>query len=89
MNLGSGSAGELTFLDIVALMSFFVALENLDMNLTQTDKQELQQDLANKTDLLLEEVHRHLEAQDIKIDRMLSILEENYANNQKDGRPNR
>lgn len=89
MNLGSGSAGELTFLDIVALMSFFVALENLDMNLTQTDKQELQEDLANKTDLLLQEVHQHLEAQDIKIDRMLSILEENYANNQKDGRPNR
>ena len=89
MNLGSGDAGELTFLDIVALMSFFVALQNLDMNLTQTDKQELQQDLANKTDQLLQEVHQHLEAQDQKIDQILSILEENYANNQENGRPNR
>lgn len=89
MNLGSGDAGELTFLDIVALLSFFVALQNLNMNLTQTDKQELQQDLANKTDQLLQEVHQHLETQDAKIDQILSILEENYVNNQENGRPNR
>ena len=73
--LGSGENGEFTFLDIVSLVSFFVGLENLDMNLTQDDKQDLQQDLADKANLLLSEVHRHLEQQDDKLDIILKRLE--------------
>ena len=73
--LGSGENGEFTFLDIVSLVSFFVGLENLDMNLTQDDKQDLQQDLTDKANLLLTEVHRHLEQQDDKLDIILKRLE--------------
>lgn len=73
--LGSGENGEFTFLDIVSLVSFFVGLENLDMNLTQDDKQDLQQDLTDKANLLLSEVHRHLEQQDDKLDIILKRLE--------------
>lgn len=62
--LGSGNNGEFTFLDIITLISFIIGLMNLDENMTQGDKQDLQKDLSEKADLLLSEIHSHLEQQD-------------------------
>lgn len=75
-NIGSGDGGELTFLDIVSLASFFVGLENLDMNLTQDDKQDLQRDLSEKSDTILTEIHKHLEDQDSKLNWIMEKLNE-------------
>lgn len=72
--LGSGDNGQLTFLDMVALMSFFIGVENLDLNVTQEDAQKLQQNLSDKANLILTEIHRHLEEQDNKIDKILEVL---------------
>ena len=69
------NSGQLDFLDVLNIMSFLVGLINLEENLTQGDKQELQQDLADKADLLLKEIHEHLESQDIKLDTILRRLE--------------
>ena len=69
--------GQLDFLDLISIMSFVVGLINLDENVTQSDKQELQHDLADKADMLLQEIHSHLEKQDIKLDHILKRLEEN------------
>lgn len=68
MTIGSGANGELTFLDIITLISFYVGLENLDLNITQDDVQ-------NATDRVLSEIHSHLEEQDRKIERILEIYE--------------
>ena len=68
--------GQLDFLDLISIMSFVVGLINLDENVTQSDKQELQHDLADKADMLLQEIHNHLEKQDIKLDHILKRLEE-------------
>ena len=68
--------GQLDFLDLISIMSFVVGLINLDENVTQSDKQELQHDLADKADMLLQEIHSHLEKQDIKLDHILKRLEE-------------
>lgn len=76
MNLGSGDNGEFTFLDIVSIASFLLGVMNLEENLTQGDKQELQEDLSNKADLLLKEIHRHLQEQDKKLDVILKRLEQ-------------
>ena len=76
MNFGSGDNGDLTFLDIVSLASFFVGLENLDMNLTQDDKQDLQRDLSEKSDVILTEIHKHLEEQDKLLKEIWSKLNE-------------
>ena len=76
MSLGSGDNGEFTFLDIVGLMSFFIGLQNLDMNVTQTDAQNLQHSLDNNAQRILTEIHQHLENQDQKIDEILAKLEE-------------
>ena len=70
------NTGQLDFIDILSILSFLVALMNLDENLTQGDKQELQEDLANKADILLSEIHSHLEQQDIKLDGIIKELEE-------------
>ena len=67
---------QLTFLDILNIASFLIGIENLEMNLDQNDKQDLQQNLSEATDKLLAEVHAHLEAQDKKIDEILKRLEE-------------
>ena len=62
---------QLSFIDLLSIASFAIALENLDENMNQSDKQDLQKDLSDKADLLLREIHQHLEQQDKKIDEIL------------------
>ena len=70
---------QLSFIDLLSVASFVIGLENLEENLTQGDKQDLQKDLSDKADQLLKEIHSHLEQQDKKIDEILRRL--NNENN--------
>lgn len=76
--IGTGEGGELTFLDLVALLSFFIGVLNLDMNVTQNDVQEQTKDLDERftaaTKAALAEIHDHLQDQDRKIDLILEAL---------------
>ena len=76
--IGTGEGGELTFLDLVALLSFLVGVLNLDMNVTQNDVQEQTKDLDERftaaTKAALAEIHDHLQDQDRKIDLILEAL---------------
>ena len=74
--LGSGVNGEFTFLDTISIISFLVGLLNLEENLTQGDKQELEQKFSREADTLLGEIHSHLEEQDKKLDYIISRLED-------------
>lgn len=74
MGLGSGQNGQFTFLDNIALISFLIGVMNYEENLTQSDKQDLQEQLNNKIDLLLNEIHTHLREQDNKIDKIMEVL---------------
>jgi len=65
---------QLTFLDIISIMSFCISLMNLDENLSQGDKQDLQNDLSEKMEIILKEIHDHLKEQDKKIDKILEEL---------------
>lgn len=65
--LGSGDNGELTFLDLLNILSFWVGVQNLDLNATQNDIQAIMNALAEKADTLLKEIHAHLEEQDRKL----------------------
>lgn len=76
MKLGSGESGELTFLDIIAIMGFLVGLENLGMNVTQEDAQALQQKTDANAKLILDEIHKHLKQQDLKLDAIIQRLED-------------
>lgn len=74
MNLGSSNNGQFTFLDILGILSFCISLMNLDENLSQGDKQDLQNDLSEKMKIILNEVHDHLQRQDNKLDKILEEL---------------
>ena len=76
MNLGSGANGELTFLDAIGLASFLIGVQNLDMNLTQDDKQDIQHTFDQRLSQTMSEVHNHLEEQDKKMDEILRKLED-------------
>ena len=66
---------QLTFLDILNVLSFLIGVENLESNLDQNDKADLQHDLSMTAEKLLSEIHAHLELQDVKIDKILKRLE--------------
>lgn len=64
----------LGFLDLITIMSFVISLENLDENLNQNDKQDLLSEFNKKAEVLLNEIHKHLESQDDKLDEILRRL---------------
>lgn len=66
---------QLEFLDILNIMSFYIGILNLNQNMTQNDKQDLLKELNDKINLLLQEIHSHLQRQDNKIDEILKKLE--------------
>ena len=69
--LGSGENGEFTFLDTLSILSFIRGTMNFNENLTQGDKQDLLEEFSSKADILLKEIHSHLEEQDSKLDKLL------------------
>ena len=68
--------GQLDFLDLLSIMSFVIAVENLEENVTQSDKQELLQEFNDKATLLLNEIHAHLEEQDVRLSAIEETLKE-------------
>jgi len=74
MTYGSGNNGEYTFSDIINILSFFLALKNLDLNVDQNYMQDVEQQFNNRLSSVVDEIHKHLQTQDDKIDEILSIL---------------
>lgn len=60
---------------IVNLMGLILGILNLEENLTQSDKQEIMDELSKKTDSLIQTLNAHLEEQDKKIDLILELLQ--------------
>ena len=65
---------EFTMLDILNILSFFIGILNLQENLTQNDKQDLINTVNKRTKIILDEVQKHLEIQDKKLDIILEKL---------------
>lgn len=66
----------LSMLDILNILSFFIGVMNLNENLTQGDKQDLMSALNKSTADILNQINKHLEIQDIKIDSIMDRLED-------------
>ena len=79
--LGSGDNGEFTFLDTLSILSFIIGTMNFNENLTQGDKQDLLEEFSSKADVLLKEIHSHLEEQDNKLDKILEELSNDSRRN--------
>ena len=65
----------LGFLDIINIIGFIIGVANYNENLNQTDKQELMHKFDKQTSELLSHLNAHLESQDEKIDKILTMLE--------------
>ena len=72
--MGSGKNGELTFIDILSILSFFVGLQNLDLNVEQADLDDQTQELDKRLRNVVDDIHRHLQEQDKKIDEILKKI---------------
>ena len=73
--MGSGDNGELTFLDMISIISFCVGLQNLDLNIAQEDLDNQTQELDKKLRKNVEDIHQHLSVQDAKLNLILNKLE--------------
>lgn len=60
---------QLSFIDLLSIMSFCIGVMNFDLNVTA-------EDIDSQTQTLLNELHTHLEKQDDKLDNIISRLKE-------------
>ena len=67
LSLQRSANNQLDFIDVLSIASFCIGLMNLDENVTQGD-------LADKSERILDEVHRHLQEQDEKLDWIMERL---------------
>ena len=75
----TGENRQLSFLDALNVASFLIGIQNLEMNLDQNDKADLQHDLTVTAEKLLTEIHAHLEQQDRKLDDIARRLEDKHT----------
>ena len=63
--------GQLNYIDLLSILSFYIGLLNLDMNITQNDMAEQTADIDKRVNEhlhdVLNEIHAHLADQDIKL----------------------
>ena len=57
------------FMDILSIFSFVIGLKNYEENIDQSQLQEIAQSIMS-------DIHRHLQEQDDKIDKILELLKE-------------
>lgn len=80
--------GQLNFIDLLSVLSFYIALLNLDMNITQNDIAEQTADIDNRVNQhlhsILDEIHQHLQEQDIKLSDIQKQLEELKNDDRRD-----
>lgn len=88
MTIGSAENGELTFLDIIAILSFLIGLENLDLNLAQEDLDNQTKELDRRLREVVDNIHLHLQEQDKKLDLILEVIS-NDKNKEASGRNGR
>lgn len=72
--------GQLDFIDLLSIMSFYIGLLNLDMNISQNDIAEQTTEIDKRVNEhlheILNEIHNHLQEQDIKLSDIQKRLEE-------------
>lgn len=60
-----------SYIDYVNLMDLAISIRNLQSNNSQEERQKLEEHFNDKLNILLNEIHSHLQQQDEKIDLIL------------------
>lgn len=66
----------LSSMDMLSIASYIIGIQNLEMNISQTDFQSATKLLDNGMRDRIKDIHDHLAIQDQKIDLILKELEE-------------
>lgn len=69
-------AEQFSIMDVLNIISFYIGLKNLDLNLTQESAGKL-------LDIAVNDIHMHLNKQDAKIELILKKLGVEYHENSK------
>ena len=77
-------SNNLDVLDILAIASFLVGIQNLDLNLAQEDLDAQTKELDKSLREVVDDIHKHLKEQDAKIDQILEVISND--NDQEFGR---
>lgn len=84
--IGSGTNGELTWLDLLNVLGFYIGLKNLDLNIDQNDMDRQTEEIDKRANELVHsaiaEIHQYLEMQGKKIDKIMEVLK--IETNQED-----
>lgn len=64
------------FLDVMACMGFAIGLANYQENLQQSDNDDIMEKLDNKTNLMISQLEKDLEEQNVMLKAILKKLEE-------------
>lgn len=70
-----------SYIDYVNLMDLAISLCNLRSNNSQEERQKLEEHFNDKLNTLLEQINGHLQQQDAKIDKILTMLEAHEDDN--------
>ena len=70
-----------SYIDYVNLMDLAISICNLRSNRSKEDQQKLEEHFNDKLNILLTEIHGHLQKQDEKIDRILKQIERKEDDN--------
>ena len=65
---------ELTFIDLISIISFLVGLENLDLNISQDDMDAQTRELDKRLREQISDIHSHLSVQDTKLNIILERI---------------
>lgn len=68
-------SNNLDVLDILAIASFLVGMQNLDLNLAQEDLDNQTKELDKSLREVVDNIHKHLKVQDEKIDYIIKAVE--------------
>lgn len=65
----------MNLIDVLSVASFFIALQNLDLNLAQEDLDNQTQELDKSLRKVVDDIHSHLSIQDTKLNYIINRLE--------------
>ena len=65
---------DLTFIDLLSIVSFCVGLQNLDLNISQENLDNQTQELDRRLRQNVSDIHEHLKRQDEKMDWIIEVL---------------
>ena len=71
---------ELDFIDVLSILSFWISLQNLKINISQQDMDNQTTELTERLEKAINDIHEHLSVQDTKINALLNRLEDLNGN---------